>query len=168
MSNEEFAQIVAENTSVASVLDSLGFSSASGWMAKIVKDRILRDRVDISHFNHGGGGDGHPKYDLKEILQDNSPYKNIGRLKVRLVQEGLLEYKCAECSNVGEWNGRPLTLQLEHKNGKHNDHRLSNLCFLCPNCHSQTETYAGKNARSSKTWIDQYNENTLTQQNEFN
>lgn len=39
----------------------------------------------------------------------------------------------------------PLTLQLDHINRVNNDHRLTNLRFLCPNCHSQTDTYAGKN-----------------------
>ena len=50
-----------------------------------------------------------------------------------------------QCGNEGFWNGKKLVLQLEHKNGIHNDHRVENLCFLCPNCHSQTDTYSGKN-----------------------
>lgn len=81
---------------------------------------------------------------MEEILVENSTYANLSRLKTRLVNEGLLEYKCAVCG-ISEWLGKPLTLQLHHKNGKHNDHRLSNLEFLCPNCHSQTENYAGRN-----------------------
>lgn len=44
------------------------------------------------------------------------------------------------------WNGQPLVLQLEHKNGINNDNRLENLAFICPNCHSQTPTYAGRNS----------------------
>jgi 5-methylcytosine-specific restriction endonuclease McrA len=43
--------------------------------------------------------------------------------------------------------GKPLSLHLDHKNGKNNDHRIENLRFLCPNCHSQTATYAGKNKK---------------------
>lgn len=56
-----------------------------------------------------------------------------------------LEYKCAFCGNTGEWLGQKLTLQLDHINGKNNDYRIENLRFLCPNCHSITPTYAGKN-----------------------
>ena len=55
-----------------------------------------------------------------------------------------MEYKCQKCG-ISEWLGNPLTLQLDHINGVNNDHRLTNLRFLCPNCHSQTDTYAGKN-----------------------
>jgi 5-methylcytosine-specific restriction endonuclease McrA len=60
------------------------------------------------------------------------------------VKENRLEYKCANCG-IKEWNNLPLSLQLDHINGVNNDHRLENLRFLCPNCHSQTDTYSGKN-----------------------
>jgi RNA polymerase subunit RPABC4/transcription elongation factor Spt4 len=49
-----------------------------------------------------------------------------------------------------EWNGKVLTLQVDHINGVNDDHRLENLRFLCPNCHSQTPTYAGSNALNRK------------------
>jgi hypothetical protein len=55
----------------------------------------------------------------------------------------LVEYKCVLCGCT-EHNNRPLTLQLDHINGKHTDCRLENLRLLCPNCHSQTETFAGR------------------------
>ena len=70
----------------------------------------------------------------------------IAHLKERLVKEKYLEYKCAECG-ITEWNGKPLSLHLDHINGINNDHRIENLRFLCPNCHSQTNTYAGKNKK---------------------
>ena len=52
---------------------------------------------------------------------------------------------CANCGNIGEWNGQSLTLQIDHINGINNDNRKENLRWLCPNCHSQTSTYTGKN-----------------------
>lgn len=48
------------------------------------------------------------------------------------------------CENIGVWNGKKLSLQLDHINGDHSDNRLENLRFLCPNCHTQTETYCSK------------------------
>ena len=115
-------------------------------MAIKVKERIKLLNIDTSHFKgRKSKSSSNPIYTLEEILVENSSYENIARLKSRILKANLLEYKCMNCGNTGEWNGKPLVLQLEHKNGKHNDHRLFNLCFLCPNCHSQTDTYAGKN-----------------------
>ena len=71
----------------------------------------------------------------------------FGYRQSRLIKEGLLEYKCDICENIGEWYGNPLVLQLDHINGKHNDNNLDNLRLLCPNCHSQTDTFAGKNLK---------------------
>jgi hypothetical protein len=52
--------------------------------------------------------------------------------------------KCAECG-ITEWNGKAIILELEHKDGNSDNNTPENLCFLCPNCHSQTSTYKGKN-----------------------
>lgn len=87
------------------------------------------------------------KRELEEVLVENSTYTNRTALKARLLKEGLITYECAICKNKGEWNGNPLTLQLDHINGINNDHRLENLRFLCPNCHSQTNTFSGRNKR---------------------
>jgi hypothetical protein len=84
------------------------------------------------------------KIPLDEILQGLHPTYNTGHLKRRLLKEGILEERCV-CGQGPTWNGKPLVLQLEHKNGKNNDHRLANLEILCPNCHTQTETFAGRN-----------------------
>lgn len=86
---------------------------------------------------------------LEEILVENSTYLNTWRLKKKLVKVGLLEDKCIVCSQGNGWNGKPLSLHLDHINGINNDHRLENLRILCPNCHSQTETYAGKKTKIS-------------------
>ena len=83
-------------------------------------------------------------------MVENSTYSNT-HLKKRLINDGVLEYSCQICGNIGEWNGNPMSLQLDHINGVNNDNRLKNLRFLCPNCHSQTNTYGGKNVSYDKT-----------------
>lgn len=81
--------------------------------------------------------------DFSVVAVKNSTYPRKS-LKRRILKEKLLDYKC-KCGNTGEWQNQKLVLQLEHKNGVHNDHRLENLEFLCPNCHSQTKTFGSRN-----------------------
>ena len=69
--------------------------------------------------------------------------------KKRLLKEGLLQYECYKCG-LKEWMGEPISLQLEHKNGDNTNNTLKNLTLLCPNCHSQTKTFAGKNIKKEK------------------
>ncbi len=63
-----------------------------------------------------------------------------GIIKSRVIEDNLLEYKCLECGIVNEWKNELIVLELDHINGNPKDNRLENLRFLCPNCHSQTET----------------------------
>ena len=81
-----------------------------------------------------------------DILCENSNHSRHN-LKQRLVKENLLEYKCCECGLTDQWNGKKIILQIDHKNGVGDDNRLENLRFMCPNCHSQTDTFAGKRHR---------------------
>jgi 5-methylcytosine-specific restriction endonuclease McrA len=65
--------------------------------------------------------------------------------KAKLLREGYLTDRCARCG-ISEWRGERLVIQIDHINGVKNDWRIENLRMLCPNCHSQTETYGGRNA----------------------
>lgn len=88
------------------------------------------------------------KFPNELVFVENSTYARHN-LKRRIIDEKLIEYKCACCGNIGEHNNKPLVLQLDHINGVNNDHRLSNLRFLCPNCHTQQDTYAAKNIKKN-------------------
>ena len=146
VSDEEFNQIVAKANSYSDCLRALGLSTTGGSSTDVLKRRIAAQNCDISHFGKAKQNKQsyQAKYSLEEILIENSSYANIARLKERLIREGRMEYRCQNCGII-EWFGQPLSLHLDHINGINNDHRIENLRFLCPNCHSQTETYAGRN-----------------------
>lgn len=65
-------------------------------------------------------------------------------LKKRLLDDGHLQDECAVCGLKPEWNNKPLVMQVDHINGDNLDNRLENLRLICPNCHSQTTSFAGK------------------------
>jgi 5-methylcytosine-specific restriction endonuclease McrA len=69
-------------------------------------------------------------------------------VKARLLREGLIRNQCDECG-LTEWRGKALIVHIDHVNGVRDDHRLENLRMLCPNCHSQTDTYG---ARDKRRW----------------
>lgn len=85
----------------------------------------------------------------KEIIFEESFIENSQTqrkvIKDYIINHNLIPYECSICKNDGNWNGSVMTLHLDHINGVNNDHRLENLRFLCPNCHSQTDTYTGHN-----------------------
>lgn len=83
----------------------------------------------------------------EDVFIANSTYARH-HIKRRIIEQKMLPYFCAECDNDGIHNGKTLVLQLDHINGINDDNRLENLRFLCPNCHSQEDTYAAKNRKN--------------------
>ena len=102
-----------------------GFNAAS-W-SKAVKRKELRARARL--------------IPIDQILRKA---KSRCTVKRRLLEAGILSNRCDWCG-LTEWRGRPISIQIDHVNGVRNDNRLENLRMLCPNCHSQTETFAARN-----------------------
>jgi hypothetical protein len=75
-----------------------------------------------------------------EIFIENSTVSRA-TVKKRIIDGGLLTYKCEGCGQDENWKGKKMSLILDHKNGVRNDNRLSNLRFLCPNCNATLETH---------------------------
>lgn len=148
--DEEFARVVNENISYAGMLRTFGLKP-SGGNYKILKMRIAKNKLDVSHVTGKAHGTSSAKRarTIEEALVKNSTACNstVRRLLVKTL--GWQE-RCVECGIENEWNGRPIILHLDHINGDNTNNEPGNLRFLCPNCHSQTSTYCVGHKRNRR------------------
>lgn len=138
-----------QSNSIGDFLVKMGLSS-KGSNRDTANFHLKRLNIDISHWDSKilrlSGILKHSvtkQIALLEILQGLHPTYPTYVLKKRLIKEGLKENKCEECG-ISEWNNKPLAIHLDHIDGISTNHKRENLRMLCPNCHSQTHTYAGK------------------------
>ena len=151
---EDLINAVKTSLTISEVCRKLKIKE-NGGNFKSINNKIKINKIDISHFTGQAWNTGDRfihtgiKYNTIDILVENSTYSRY-HLKNRLINEGLIEYKCLICDNRGEWLNTKLVLQLDHINGKNDDNRIENLRLLCPNCHSQTSTFSGNNQKIKK------------------
>lgn len=148
---EILAEAVAASSSIYGVLRHLGVPISGGMHAHISR-RIKFFDLDTTHFTGQGHNRGRTSPDRltpDQILVERpagsrrtAPYL----LRRALVETGV-PYECSTCGISADWNGLPLILQVDHINGNYLDSRPRNVRFLCPNCHSQTPSWAGRNKR---------------------
>jgi len=86
-----------------------------------------------------------------KILKEDFENLSFERLKKRVLMEQ--EGKCNKCG-ISEWFGISLSLELEHKDGNNQNNNRENLEVICPNCHSITDTWKGRNIINKKNKID--------------
>lgn len=151
---KEFVELVKKYLPLSNSLNNLckhlGLKGVDGYYRKI--NRIIKENnlstehfgtIKVTHSNYRRNkftAMSNEEFFIKDSKRDgNSIIK-------RLIESGYKEYKCEnEYCGICEWGGKPLRLQVHHINGNHCDNRIENLQLLCPNCHTQTETYGGRN-----------------------
>jgi hypothetical protein len=150
---EELAPVVAASLSLAGVLRLLGrFNGAAG--RALVKRSIAAHGLSSAHFT----GQGHmrgvpsprrkPAADILRRLDPGAPRTKSVLLRRALDDTGV-PHVCAACGTGDTWQGRTLVLEIDHINGDRLDNRRHNLRYLCPSCHSQTDTFAGRGPRAT-------------------
>lgn len=140
--SEERLRYAVENSECKSdVLRILNISTKSGNFQTLNKYLKKYDiNVENLRYDNKRGNKWLQTKTDEEVFCENSLVSR-STLKRRIQKDDLIEYKCSICGLEGVWFGKPIKLQLDHKNGKNDDNRIENLRYLCPNCHSQTETY---------------------------
>jgi 5-methylcytosine-specific restriction endonuclease McrA len=146
-------ELLNNSSSIVDVLKKLGYNGYNGNYKTLLK-RIKFDNLCLKQLriNSKEARSKFCKEKLGKTIPNelvfckDSQYNSNKGLKNKLLKLNF-NYKCDICKNDGAWNNKPISLQLDHINGISNDNRLENLRFLCPNCHSQTNTFSGKNAK---------------------
>lgn len=149
--DEQLIEAVKTSKTLSEVGRKLGLTTY-GANSRTIKKRIEVLELTTSHF-------WSRSEQLVEARKNSVPMTNNelfainnadrSNLKRIIIRDQLIPYTCAICPVESMWEGETLSLHLDHINGVSNDNRLSNLRFLCPNCHSQTSTYCGKQLKNN-------------------
>jgi len=141
---EDFEKAIADSQSMAHAATKLNLHFST-FKRRAEKLGLYKPNPGLRGYNKPKE-EGKGKLPLQEILGGKHPQYQSYKLKNRLVAEGVLDYKCSECG-ISEWQGSRLSLELDHVDGNSTNHSLNNLRLLCPNCHSQTETFRFKRGK---------------------
>lgn len=164
--NKLFENLVIEKLPLAHSMNNLcnllGLKGVDGYYNKIIKI-IKKYDLNTEHFTIWSSSNNQSRNKFTAMTDDEYFVNGICRsgtqtLK-RLIDKGYKIYKCEECG-IDTWNGKPLRLQVHHINGNHNDNRIENIQILCPNCHTQTDTYGRNNIPKKQINLDR-NDNDI-------
>jgi hypothetical protein len=134
--NEQLETTVKESSTWTEVCRKLGVKPMSGSQTHL-KNKAVKLGIDYSHFigkSYNKGRSFPTKRPIEDYLSNKHAITS-GKLRVRLIKEGIKQSLCERCG-MSEWMGSPIPLELDHINSDHFDNSLNNLQILCPNCHA--------------------------------
>lgn len=138
-----YKKLIEESFSFREVCLKAGIAVTTG-NYDTLKRLVERENIDTSHFKRVSHNSV-SGLTLDDYLQNKHKIGSF-KLKNKLIKAGLKKEICECCGNT-EWMGKPIPLQLHHKDGNKNNNNLDNLVMLCPNCHSFTDTWCAKNQK---------------------
>lgn len=141
MSDDEFKNIVLNSSSMSEACSKIGihFNTFKKRALKLGCYKPNQGRKDCKKI-----WVSERKIPLNEILEGRHPQYQTFKLKKRLYESGLKKNKCEKCG-LNQWNNKAIECELDHIDGNSKNHSIENLRILCPNCHSQTDTFRAKN-----------------------
>jgi 5-methylcytosine-specific restriction endonuclease McrA len=147
---KDLQNIFDESSSKDEVFKTLGISQNTYSARAELRNRVQKDSIKLDKFIRNACvrrklHDYSSKPTETILIEDSKTARNV--VRNRILKEKLIEYACSLCGYIGKEDNNDVTLHLDHVNGINNDHRLENLRFLCPACHSQTETFTGRNIK---------------------
>ena len=144
-SKDELEAIVKSSNSLVEVIDKLGYSTHGGSNNITVRKRIEQYKIDTSHFKSV-----QPVERNKNNIFIKDSTASQQTLRRWYTKGEYTPYVCSICGQPPEWQGKPLTLILDHINGSNHDNRLENLRWVCPNCNQQLDTTGFKKMRATQ------------------
>lgn len=128
---DTFREIVKKAETFSDCCREMNIDVHGRYWRDIIKRRCQELDISIEH--------------IKQFTKSKK-YSGISTLGKRMIASGI-PYECALCGNAGTWNDKPLILHVDHIDGNHSNNNMGNLRFLCPNCHTQTDTFGSRNKK---------------------
>lgn len=144
VSDKEFLELIRRCSSIKEVVRILGYNNDAGVTNQLFHQRCNELNIDWKKELRGKSYNKTVRTIENVFCEDSTADQTT--LRAWYLKGEYSEYQCALCG-ISEWKDKPLTLRLDHINGRNHDNRLENLRWICPNCDSQQDTYCGKNVK---------------------